>query len=161
MREILENPSLPENKSLNKEQLGGRTYRFCIHERDWAVGPMIIDNIVDSVKNSFRTVILLSKEFAESTWCQHEFDEAYKEKKIIIIMMKGTNIADFDGNQIIQSYLQTYTYLKQEDPKIWKKLSYQLPHKRMRGVRKSRTLLFLRQLTEELPLVRTSANGHV
>jgi hypothetical protein len=130
MIKILESPSLPEHKTLNKDQLGGRTYRFCIHERDWEVGPMILDNIRSSVKQSFRTIILLSKKFAESEWCQHEFDEAYKEKKIIVVMMEGTDISDFNGNGIIQSYLTTYTYLKQEDPKIWKKLSYQLPHKR-------------------------------
>ena len=161
MTQILETPT-NNDVVLNTDQVGGRTYRFCIHERDWPGGQMILKNIKDSVKNSSRTIILLSRDFASSQWCQHEFDEAYKEKKIIIIMMEGTKISDFNGNDIIQSYLRTYTYLKQEDPKIWKKLSYQLPHKQMEKVRTNtkrgtRALKFLRQMTEELPLVRNTS----
>ena len=138
------------------EQIGGRLYRLIIHERDWVGGKPIIENIQDSVDNSFRTIILLSSNFANSDWCQHEFIKAYQENKIIIIMMEGTNISDFDGNELIQGYLKTYTYLKQEDPMLWKKLSYQLPHKSMGNtVRKNnRALRLWRQITEELPLVR-------
>ena len=157
MVKILESPTTREEKQLNLEQLGGRRYKFCIHERDWAGGKKILDNITDSVKNSFRTIILLSKNFANSEWCQHEFDEAYKENKVIIVMLEGTTISDFDGNDIIQSHLRSVTYLKQEDPKLWKKLSYQLPHKQMeKRSQRQKAMAFLRQITEELPLVRYS-----
>merc|ERR1711981_1320729 len=102
MTQVLESPALSKDIVLNAEQVGGRTYRLCIHQRDWQGGQMILKNIKDSVKNSFRTIILLSKDFSNSQWCQHEFDEAYKEKKVIIIMMEGTKISDFEGNSIIQ-----------------------------------------------------------
>ena len=74
-------------------------------------------------------------------------------------MMTGSKISDFDGNELIQQYLRTYTYLKQEDPMLWKKLSYQLPHKSMgHNVRKkNRALTLWRQITEELPLVRSTS----
>ena len=74
-------------------------------------------------------------------------------------MMEGTKISDFDGNELIQEYLKTYTYLKQEDPMLWKKLSYQLPHKNMgSNVRQNnRALRLWRQITEELPLVRNTS----
>ena len=159
MVEVLENPSLPEHKKENMEQVGGRLYRFCIHQRDWAGGTTIIQNIRDSVKNSFRTIILLSSHFANSQWCEHEFNEAYQENKVIMIMMEGTKISDFDGNDLIQEYLKTYTYLKQEDPMLWKKLSYQLPHKSMGGniKRNNRKFRLWRQITEDLPLVRNTS----
>ena len=159
MVQVMENPTTPEHRKENEAQVGGRVYRFCIHQRDWAVGPMIIQNIRDSVKNSYRTIILLSSNFASSQWCEHEFNEAYQENKIIMIMMTGSKISDFDGNELIQQYLRTYTYLKQEDPMLWKKLSYQLPHKSMgHNVRKkNRALRLWRQITEELPLVRSTS----
>ena len=157
MLKILESPATLEEQQLNFEQLGGRRYKFCIHERDWPVGKKILDNITDSVQNSFRTILLLSKNFANSQWCQHEFNEALKESKVIIVMLEGTKISDFDGNDIIQSHLRQVTYLKQEDPKLWKKLSYQLPHKPMKKrSQREKAMAFLRQITEELPLVRYS-----
>ena len=74
-------------------------------------------------------------------------------------MMTGTKISDFNGNELIQQYLRTYTYLKQEDPMLWKKLSYQLPHKSMghNAKRTSRAWTLWRQITEELPLVRSTS----
>lgn len=47
-------------------------FQFCIHQRDWVAGRDIADNIVTSIENSRRTIIVLSNHFAESKWCQYE-----------------------------------------------------------------------------------------
>ena len=133
---VLENPQLPKHKNLNLQQAKGRTYKFCIHQRDWQGGAQILDNILHSVQRSHRTIILLSESFLASDWCQHEFDEAYRQKKVIVLMMKSNenSMLNFDKNEKINSYIKTYTYLKQEDEHLWKKLAYQLPHKQMAKV---------------------------
>lgn len=41
-------------------------YNFCIHERNWMPGRYITNNIILSVQNSKKTLIILSKEFLKS-----------------------------------------------------------------------------------------------
>ena len=40
--------------------------RLCLHDRDWLVGPDIVDNIVTSIENSRQTVLIVSNAFAIS-----------------------------------------------------------------------------------------------
>ena len=42
--------------------------RCCIHTRDWSVGEMIPDQIVASVHQSRRTLIVLSPEYVACSW---------------------------------------------------------------------------------------------
>ena len=46
--------------------------RLCIHQRDWIAGRDIIDNIVDSIEKSRKTVLIVSNAFARSQWCHFE-----------------------------------------------------------------------------------------
>jgi hypothetical protein len=50
-----------------------RTFRCCIHDRDWIPGRPIGESIADSVNSSHRTLILLSQNFLRSPYCQQEF----------------------------------------------------------------------------------------
>ena len=61
--EVLENPGSGLRRS----------FRCCIHERDWIPGRTINENIFDSVNQSRRTLILLSPGFLQSSYCQQEF----------------------------------------------------------------------------------------
>ncbi|XP_063426974.1 toll-like receptor 3 [Mytilus trossulus] len=47
-------------------------YKLCIHDRDFQYGRLIVDNIVENMKNSRKIVLILSESFAESKWCQFE-----------------------------------------------------------------------------------------
>ena len=51
--------------------------RCCIHERDWAVGEFIPFQIVDSVNQSRRTLIIISPEYSASKWTMMEFKCAH------------------------------------------------------------------------------------
>ena len=46
--------------------------KFCIAQRDFLVGKTIIDNIMDTLSNSRKTVLLVDGTFIESKWCQEE-----------------------------------------------------------------------------------------
>ena len=50
-----------------------RTFKCCVHERDWIPGNSINSNILDSVNLSRRTLILLSPHFLQSNYCKQEF----------------------------------------------------------------------------------------
>jgi TIR domain len=52
-----------------------RTFRCCLHQRDWIAGKEISRNIIESVEKSLRTVVLLSRHFLNSPFCLQEFGQ--------------------------------------------------------------------------------------
>ena len=46
--------------------------RFCVAQRDFLVGKTIIDNIMDTISKSRKTILLVGETFMESKWCQEE-----------------------------------------------------------------------------------------
>ncbi|XP_047423208.1 toll-like receptor 2 [Sciurus carolinensis] len=49
-------------------------FRLCLHKRDFVPGKWIIDNIIDSIEKSHKTVFVLSENFVRSEWCKYELD---------------------------------------------------------------------------------------
>ncbi|XP_008070099.1 toll-like receptor 2 [Carlito syrichta] len=49
-------------------------FRLCLHKRDFIPGKWIIDNIIDSIEKSHKTVFVLSENFVKSEWCKYELD---------------------------------------------------------------------------------------
>ncbi|KFO31679.1 Toll-like receptor 2 [Fukomys damarensis] len=48
--------------------------RLCLHKRDFVPGKWILDNIIDSIEKSRKTVFVLSQNFVKSEWCKYELD---------------------------------------------------------------------------------------
>ena len=46
--------------------------KFCVAQRDFLVGKTIIDNIMDTINRSRKTILLVDESFMESDWCQEE-----------------------------------------------------------------------------------------
>lgn len=109
-------------------------YKVCIHERDWMPGECITKQTVASVRESKRTLIVLSENFMESDWGILEFRIAHsvavsERRTRLIVILYG----DFDTSELdeeLKSYLKTNTYLKWGDSYFWKKLKYALPHRK-------------------------------
>ena len=61
------------------EDDGYARYRCLLHSRDWVPGEAIPDQILGSVENSRRTVIVLSRDFVTSMWSNMEFRTAHSK----------------------------------------------------------------------------------
>ena len=67
-------------------------FRLCIHDRNFIPGDTIEDNIVRAIENSRKTILVLSKSFLTSEWCQFELQMARMEgfeqgRNLIITVM--------------------------------------------------------------------------
>ncbi|GLH16754.1 Toll-like receptor Tollo [Gryllus bimaculatus] len=51
-------------------------YRLCLHERDFPLGSLIVQNIVECMARSRHTIMILTPAFVGSQWCQWELEMA-------------------------------------------------------------------------------------
>lgn len=52
--------------------LEGAGFSICIHDRDFVPGQWIVDNIINCVEASYKTLFVLSNHFVQSEWCNYE-----------------------------------------------------------------------------------------
>eukprot|EP00092_Neocalanus_flemingeri_P030633 GFUD01033261.1.p1 GENE.GFUD01033261.1~~GFUD01033261.1.p1 ORF type:complete len:1088 (+),score=206.14 GFUD01033261.1:331-3594(+) len=143
----LENPENPDHK-----------YKCLIHTRDWNIGQMIPDQIVQSVHSSRRTLIVLSKAYIESMWTKLEFRAAHtqamqdKTQRVILIVI-GQLPADENLDTDLKKYISLNTYLDSQDPWFWQKLRYAMPHRGTFWKKKKN-----RKATDKIELIRSQAS---
>ncbi|XP_077983165.1 toll-like receptor 4 [Glandiceps talaboti] len=65
-------PWVMEQLVPNLENIDPPNFKLCLHDRDFMPGVDIFENILDSIKNSHKTMLILSPNFAESEWCYFE-----------------------------------------------------------------------------------------
>ena len=106
--------------------------RLCLHDRDWLAGPDVADNIIDSIENSHKTILILSNHFAQSQWCELEMSMAQhklltSQKDVLVLVLKDP-IDDCFMTSRLRHLMTTQTYLAWEagDPqkvrRFWKAL---------------------------------------
>ncbi|XP_046577699.1 toll-like receptor 4 [Haliotis rubra] len=90
--------------------------RLNFHQRDFTAGRPIAHNVIEAVKTSRRTLVILSSHFLKSSWCVHELQMAHMESVstgrdvLLIIMMEH-----IPTNQIpveILYHIQSDSYLE-------------------------------------------------
>lgn len=106
-------------------------YKLCIHHRDFVVGAPIQENILNSVDQSKRMLMVLSRNFLKSEWCLLEFRAAHRKvledrmNYLIIILFDGINMDELDDE--MKLYMRTNTYLSVSNKWFWEKLYYAMP----------------------------------
>ena len=112
-------------------------YKLCFHYRDFRAGAPIVENILKSVDQSKRMLMVLSPSFARSEWCLLEFRAAHRKviedrmNYLIIILLDDVNMAELDEE--IKLYMRTNTYVSYSDKWFWQKLFYAMPQQPARG----------------------------
>ncbi|XP_045449583.1 toll-like receptor Tollo [Melitaea cinxia] len=110
---------------------GDPPYKLYLHYRDCPAGGYIADNIIQAVKSSRRTIMVLSENFIKSEWCRFEFKSAHHQvlnggrKKLIVVILGNVPKKDLDPD--IRLYLKTNTCVKWDDKLFWEKLRFALP----------------------------------
>ncbi|ESO86639.1 hypothetical protein LOTGIDRAFT_99628, partial [Lottia gigantea] len=94
---------------------GNEGIKLCIHERDFQAGRLIIDNIVESIENSRRVLIILSNNFARSEWCQFEMTLAQKHvlnramEPLSVVLLEDIDSENMSNS--LNALLKTTTYI--------------------------------------------------
>ncbi|XP_046375767.1 toll-like receptor 4 [Haliotis rufescens] len=74
--------------------------KLCIHHRDFLVGEAIAANILNAVKSSRKTVIILSRHFLRSYWCKYEVEMAKMESiytgrnALLVVVLENIPVKD-------------------------------------------------------------------
>ncbi len=87
-------------------------------------------NIQNAVRDTNCAVILLSKKYIESRWCQQEFEECMEEAskdskyRVIVILMEEVAVLMQENlTPYMKASLHSRTYLDVTDSKLWEKLT--------------------------------------
>ncbi|XP_077981483.1 uncharacterized protein LOC144436541 [Glandiceps talaboti] len=119
----------------NLENIDPPNFKLCIHDRDFIGGTDIFDNILDSIENSHKTMLILSPHFAESEWCYFEMrmaqDHLFTEKRDVILLVLLQEIPDNVMPRVLRKILKTKSCIKWTDNEVgrrlfWKKLKFEL-----------------------------------
>ena len=109
---------------------GRLALRVCFHKRDFVPGKNILNNIVDSVKGSKKFLMVFSKDFAASRWCQFELDlclgHVFDNDDDLIVTCLD-DVASRDVTSTMTAVLRTTTYIQwPRDPcasaSFWRRL---------------------------------------
>ncbi|XP_023236513.1 toll-like receptor 13 [Centruroides sculpturatus] len=106
-------------------------FRLCIHDRDFEVGKLITENILDSIDKSRKVLLILTDSFVKSQWCMYELHVAqhqlfhYSRDALVFVQ-----VGPIDRNYMsknLKYLLKTRTYLIwPEDPdkrsEFWSRL---------------------------------------
>ena len=95
--------------------------KLCLHQRDFLPGNAIADNITGSINQSRKTIIILSKSFLKSKWCQFEYNMARMESiysrggedMVVLIMYERISVKDLSSHMLAQ--IESDSYLEYPD----------------------------------------------
>ena len=100
--------------------------KLCIHERDFMPGGVIEENIIDAIESSRKTILVLSKGFLMSYWCDFEYHMARMrclergDDTIIVIILEELPVRYI--SKPLFAWLKRSTYLE------WPENSLEIPH---------------------------------
>ncbi|XP_063148967.1 toll-like receptor 13 [Candoia aspera] len=109
-------------------------WKLCLHHRDFKPGRPIIENIVDNIYASRKTICIISRQYLESEWCSKEIQVAsfriFDDHKdvLVLVFLEDIPTEYLSPYHRMRKLLKTKTYLKwpqdeQEIPLFWHKLN--------------------------------------
>ncbi|XP_016403155.1 toll-like receptor 13, partial [Sinocyclocheilus rhinocerous] len=112
---------------------GQHGLRLCLHHRDFQPGKAIIDNIMDAIYNSRKTVCLITHNYLKSVWCSHEIQvpsfRLFDEQKdvLVLVFLKDIPTHQLSPYYRMRKLVKKRTYLRRPKPgednrAFWQKL---------------------------------------
>ncbi|XP_056603808.1 toll-like receptor 1 isoform X1 [Triplophysa dalaica] len=101
-------------------ELEGSGLSLCVHERDFEPGKWIVDNIINCVEGSYKTLFILSKNFVESQWCNYELFFAQhraisvNDDSLVFILLEP-----IPGDSLPKKFLKLRTLLRRKTYLEW------------------------------------------
>ena len=115
-------------------------FRLCIHERDFVPGGLIEENILRSIESSMKTIVVLSRNFLQSVWCEFELQIARREcikrgRDLIIAVMLEPLPGDIRISSSVERLIRKNTYIEWPTEELdrihfWKQMRWALAKKR-------------------------------
>lgn len=89
----------------------------------------------NSIRDSRRTIVILSPHFHDSRWARFELRvallNAFDEKRSRVIIVLNGELNDIeDMDEDLELYLKLNTYIKWTDYWFWSKIKYAMPHRK-------------------------------
>ncbi|BFZ00793.1 hypothetical protein BsWGS_03832 [Bradybaena similaris] len=119
-------------------ELENRDLKLLIHSRDFVAGTYIASNIVMAVAESRKTLVVLTHNLLESTWCNYEIQmatmEAVHTGRPVLVFLLKENIPNRQLDVELLRYIKSNTYLpypgpeEEGDEEIMKKFYDKLAH---------------------------------
>ena len=108
-------------------------FKLCLHDRDWLAGVDIVDNIMASITQSRKVILIISNAFARSQWCQMEMAMAQHHlfekdrNSLILVMLETINRQNLTPRLALQ--MKTQTYIEWTDDKTGNNLFFKKVYK--------------------------------
>ncbi|CAG2233907.1 unnamed protein product [Mytilus edulis] len=98
---------------------GEKKLSLCLHDRDFALGSLIVDNIFEAISQSKKVILIVGKSFLKSTWCEYELDMArmrmFRENKDILIVILVEKIPPEDMPKSLLRIWNNVTCIEAEE----------------------------------------------
>uniref|UniRef100_A0A8C5PDX4 TIR domain-containing protein n=1 Tax=Leptobrachium leishanense TaxID=445787 RepID=A0A8C5PDX4_9ANUR len=96
-------------------------WKLCLHHRDFEPGKPIIDNIIDSIYSSRKTICIVSSHYLESEWCSKEIQMAsyrlFDDRADVLILLFLEDIPSYR----LSPYHQMRKIIKKKSYLLWPK----------------------------------------
>ncbi|XP_019491616.1 PREDICTED: toll-like receptor 1 [Hipposideros armiger] len=100
--------------NLEKENI-----RICLHERNFVPGKSIVENIINCIEKSYKSIFVLSPNFVQSEWCHYELYFAHhhlfhegSNNLILILLEPIPNYSIPSSYHKLKSLMAQRTYLE-------------------------------------------------
>ena len=98
------------------EMEGPQDIKLCVHYKHFIIGANIEENIINAIEMSRKTILILSKSFLQSEWCEFEYNMArvrtMEKGRYIIIPIIMEALPAEDMTKSLRALLGENTHIK-------------------------------------------------